>query len=195
MPFVKELSEEFPEITFAKFDTTGKLGWWAHPFSRGEPPLLFFFVLKHLHLLVRCYDVAGVPQSHRWRLGCALRMACVMFGLFLGEVRCPKHTIAPLHPGSCDARSIRTFHGGDAVSISPTLLTDHPPASCLDLECRAVVFRGGDIRAVRGPGRRSAPGLQVLQGRGGGGGAGDGLQEEAAPSGGGELAEKGLSFV
>lgn len=24
MPFVKELSEEFPEITFAKFDTTGK---------------------------------------------------------------------------------------------------------------------------------------------------------------------------
>lgn len=24
MPFVKELSEEFPETTFAKFDTTGK---------------------------------------------------------------------------------------------------------------------------------------------------------------------------
>lgn len=26
MPFVKELSEEFPEITFAKFDTTGEPG-------------------------------------------------------------------------------------------------------------------------------------------------------------------------
>lgn len=44
MPFVKELSEEFPEITFAKFDTTGKLGWWAHPFSRGEPPPPPFFL-------------------------------------------------------------------------------------------------------------------------------------------------------
>lgn len=193
MPFVKELSEEFPEITFAKFDTTGKLGWWAHPFSRGEPPLLFFFCPQAFAsarpVLRRCWcaPIASLAFGLRFKNGVRDVWA------FLGRSSMPE--THHRHPGSCDACSIRTFHGGDAVSISPTLLTDHPPASCLDLECRAVLFRGGDIRAIRGPGRRSAPGLQVLQGRGGGGGAGDGLQEEAAPSGGGELAEKGLSFV